>query len=326
MEDIGSYIELEFTCSGELFSDVPVNDIIRLNTCRAAIYHAARCYGVNKIWIAKYQCDVVRDFLLRKGLEVFYYDIDEQFNPLLQTNSEDSAIVLTNYFGVLGDRHFDALVPKYHNVIIDNAQAFFYPPREDSLNCYSPRKFVAAPDGAYVIGSGVNRFRYDRDVSSNTSQFLLMRYEYGCDGEGYKNKKNNDKRIDESDIKLMSSLTLALLRAVDYESVKKRRLRNYQYARELFDDMNKLDTSNVFDDDCIPMGYPLWTNCEIIPEFHKKRIFQARYWEYLINEKASDSLEYNFAKYITLLCTDQRYGFDEINWQYQIIMDLLKNG
>ena len=54
--DIGSYFELEFDKGKELFRDIPNNNIIRLNTCRAAIYHAVRCYNVKKVWIANYQC------------------------------------------------------------------------------------------------------------------------------------------------------------------------------------------------------------------------------------------------------------------------------
>ena len=57
--DLGSYIELEFKKGNDLFRNVSSNNIIYLNTCRAGLFHAVRCYGVKKVWIAKYQCDVV---------------------------------------------------------------------------------------------------------------------------------------------------------------------------------------------------------------------------------------------------------------------------
>ena len=325
-KDIGSFIELEFPKGNELFQDIPESDKIRLNTCRAAIAHACLCYGVNKVWIAKYQCDVVRDFLLRHGFEVFYYDIDEKFNPKLDSNESDSAIVLTNYFGILGDAHFDSLVSKYNNVIIDNAQALFYHPRKDSISCYSPRKFVATPDGAYVIGNNVNRFEYKKDISSLSSQFLLMREEFGCDGECYKNKKDNDKRIDASGILLMSDLTRMLLDSFDYDSIIKKRQINYQYSKELFNNINKLDIDNIDDKSAAPMGYPLWVdNVDIIPEFHKNRIYQARFWEYIIKENKAETLEYHFARYIALICIDQRYGKEEINYQNFIVKQCIQS-
>lgn len=320
MKDIGSFVELEFAKGKELFQYIPETDKIRLNTCRAAIAHAVKCYNVNKVWIAKYQCDVVRDFLIKQGFEVLYYDIDEKFKPILESNEIDSAIVLTNYFGILGDKHFDLLVKKYNNVIIDNAQALFYHPRTDSISCYSPRKFVASPDGAYVIGRNVNRFEYKKDVSSISAQFLLMRGEFGCDNECYKNKKENDKRIDSSDILIMSDLTQTLLDSFDYEKIIKIRQENYRYSRSLFDQINKIDIENIGDKEAAPMGYPLWIdNVEIIPEFHKKRIYQARFWEYLIQEDQKQTIEYHLAKYMALICLDQRYGKEEIDYQAEIV-------
>ena len=324
MKDIGSFVELEFAKGNELFKDISEKDKIRLNTCRAAICHAVRCYNVNKVWIAKYQCDVVRDFLTKQGLEVYFYDMDEKFNPLLDSNSSDSAIVLTNYFGILGNRHFDKLVEKFENVIIDNAQALFYPPRRDCISCYSPRKFVAVPDGAYVIGKDVNKFNYAQDISSISSQFLLMRDEFGCDSECYKNKKENDKRIDESGILLMSSFTQKLLDSFDYESIIKKRKENYKYSRKLFDKLNKLDMDFLTDEDAVPMGYPLWVdNVEIIPEFHNNHIYQARFWEYIIDNNERQTMEYHLARYMALICIDQRYGKEEIDFQAGIVQKCL---
>lgn len=326
MKDIGSYIELQFPKGKELFQSIPEQNILRLNTGRAAIYHAVRCYNVNKVWITKYQCDVVGNFLIKQGLEVIYYDIDENFEPQIEKNDVDSAIVLTNYFGILGDKHFLPLAKKYKNVIIDNAQALFYPPIDGCINCYSPRKFVACPDGAYVIGKNVNKFEYKQDTSSNFSQFLLMRGEFGCDGDCYKNKKENDKRIDNSGILLMSKLTHELLDSFDYDYIKEKRKLNYQYARSLFDKLNKINISKIGDKEAIPMGYPLWIdNVEIISKFHKNHIYQARFWEYIIDKNQKETLEYHLAKYMALICIDQRYGKEEVDFQAAVIRECIKD-
>lgn len=321
MKDLGSFIEYEFPEQQRLFSDVPQSDIMELNSCRAAIYHAIRCYGVSRVWIAKYQCDEVRDYLCSKGIEVFYYDMNLDFEPLFDgdCNSEDSAIVFSNYFGLLGDKHFLPLIRRFRNVIIDNAQALFYPPQTGCINCYSPRKFVAAPDGAYVIGENVNRFEYEEDRSSDTCQFLFMRQEYGCDMHAYSYKKQNDARIHADDIKRMSPLTRCMLSAVDYDAVIKKRKENYEYARSVFDRMNKFDLDQIADENCVPMGYPLLTDFEIIPTFHEYRIYQPRYWEYILDEAPKNNMEYQLAKYMALICIDQRYGREDIDYQYEVI-------
>ena len=323
MQDIGSYIELEFPKGRELFQDISEQDKIRLNHGRAAIYHALRCYGIKKVWLARYQCFVVRDFLWSKGIEVDYYEIDKDFKPLLESNEPDTAIVLNNYFGLLGDKHFEPLLKKYHNVIIDNAQAMFYPPKMDVLNIYSPRKFLSVPDGAYVIGKNVNRFSYEQDVSSDTAQFLLMRYEYGFNGNGYANKRANDERINTSDIKLMSKLTQILLDSFDYENILERRRANFAYARSQFDSINMLNLDELLGENVEPMGYPLMVDfAEIMPEFHKHHIYQKNYWEHILHETEPDSVEYKLSKYFTLVCTDQRYGKEEIDFQRDIIFRL----
>ena len=325
MRDLGSFIAYSFPKAEHLlFEDVCEENIIRLNSCRAAIYHAIRCYDVNKVWIARYQCDEVRDFLLKKGVTVLYYDMDSRFQPIFEeeVNSEDSAIVFSNYFGILGDRHFAPLIKRFRNVIIDNAQALFYPPQKGCINCYSPRKFVAAPDGAYVIGERVNRFTYETDFSSDTCQFLFMRQEYGCDMHAYAYKKENDKRIHEADVKLMSPLTQAMLDSVDYPAVKEQRKQNFAYARTLFDRMNLLDLDRIADDACAPMGYPLLTDFEIIPTFHEKHIYQPRYWEYILDEFPETSLEYRLTKYMALICTDQGCGKAELDYQYDLVMQI----
>ena len=324
MKDIGCFINLELPQGRELFRNIPSSDIIRLNSCRSAILHSIRCYNVKKVWIAKYQCDEVISFLKREKCELLFYDVDEEFNPLLDTNEQDTAIVLTNYFGLLGDRHFLPLIKKYKNVIIDNAQALFYHPIDGCLNCYSPRKFVGSPDGAYVIGKEVNKFEYEQDMSSDTSQFLLMHYEQGCEGDAYVRKKENDARINSSGIKLMSPLTYAILDSYDYERVIKKRKENFRYARKLFDRINKFSIGKLVEDDAVPMGYPLWNEkAEIIPEFHKNKIFQARYWEYLIDTASKESLECRWVKYMALICIDQRYGKEEIDFQNEIVKKCL---
>lgn len=110
MKDIGSYIGFEFDTGRELFRDIPENRIKRLNSCRAALCHAVRLYGVQKVYVAKYQCDEVFSFLEAQKIEVLPYDLDDDFCPVLEANPLDTAIILSNYFGLFGERHFAPLL------------------------------------------------------------------------------------------------------------------------------------------------------------------------------------------------------------------------
>ena len=59
---------------------------------------------------------------------------------------------------------------------------------------YSCRKFVGAPDGAYVVGKYAHKSveEYPQCYSSDTAAFLLKRIEYGCEGKGYEARSIND--------------------------------------------------------------------------------------------------------------------------------------
>lgn len=62
--EMGSFLELQFQSGMEYYKG-EVN-IARLNTGRAAIWHAFRVLGCTCIWLPYYQCDSVREFLTRK--------------------------------------------------------------------------------------------------------------------------------------------------------------------------------------------------------------------------------------------------------------------
>ena len=74
----------------------------------------------------------------------------------------------------------------------------------------------------------------------------------------------------------------------------------------------------------MPIGYTLGIDkTDIIPEFHKNHIYQARFWEYIITDNKQETLEYHLARYLALVCTDQRYGRKEIDYQKDIVQSLL---
>ena len=179
MKEIGSFIELELPDGRELYKGE--TDVARLNTGRAAIWHAFRVTGAKAIWIPYYQCETVREFLQRKGVVVKYYFQDNNFNPVNLYPDDDDAVLLVNYFGIMSRERMRILSVSCPNVIIDNCQAFFCKPLPDVLNVYSARKFVGVADGAYVIGRNAHQYadEYPQCYSSDTAAFLLKRIEYG---------------------------------------------------------------------------------------------------------------------------------------------------
>lgn len=324
--EIGSFIELQFKNGLEYY---PGNkDIIRLNTGRAAIYHAVRVLGSDTVWIPVYQCDTVREFLLRKGITVKYYHIDSSFNIIDFNKPENEAILIVNYYGIMSNSRMESLAKKYKNVIIDNSQAFFSNPIKDTMNVYSCRKFVGVPDGSYVIGSNAQKYldEYEQGYSSDTSLFLLERIEYGCEGKAYQSRMINENRIDSEDIKKMSKLTRKILDGTDYSFIKEKRKENFEYAAKLFNKFNKINPLLYYDNETVPMVYPLVVeNDNLIKELQKNKHFQGHWWSYILDENKANEFEAWLSRYIIPITIDQRYGKDELDFLESVISEVTKN-
>lgn len=318
MKEIGSFIELELPKGREYYSD-EIN-VARLNSGRAAIYHACKVLGVSNLWIPYYQCESVREFLIRKNISLKFYEIDSSFRPLGLEVSEDEAVLFVNYFGIFSQEQMSSLSAGYSKVVIDNSQAFFASPLPHALNVYSPRKFLGVPDGGYLIGDRAHLYTdsYPQSYSSDTASFLMERMEYGCEGKAYTSRQKNEERIDKEDVMQMSILTRTLLDSIDYDSVIQRRRENFHRAKVLFDEGNLL--SVLVDEKCVPMVYPLLKEDDALLDYmlsHKH--FQGRWWRYLIEERPSNTFEYRMSRYLLPITIDQRYNSTDIEYIYHLI-------
>lgn len=325
--EIGSFIELQFNKGHEWHQEEKYStmSIARLNSGRAAIYHAIYTLSCDTVYLPYYQCETVREFLQKKGIRIKYYHIDKNFSPMIETQQQaNEAIVLVNYYGIMSSQRMQTLAKNYHNVIIDNAQAFFCAPIERCMNVYSARKFIGVPDGAYVIGShadcGVEN--YPQGYSSDTSLFLLQRIEYGCEGKTYESRGKNESRIDSEDVMKMSPLTRTILDGAEYWKNREIRRKNFRYAHQLFKDINQLNPLQYYGDDTVPMVYPLLVEDDtLLPKLIKAKHFQGHWWAYVLHETAPESFEYWLSRYMIPITIDQRYGKEELEWLNKIIRE-----
>lgn len=310
--ELGSFLELQFKKVGEYYEN---EEKIRLNSGRAAIYHALRCLKKNIVYLPYYQCETVREFLKKKQIEVRYYHINEKFEPVCDEIDSEIPIVLVNYYGIMGNMRMQKLAKQFKHVIVDNCQAFFSKPIEECMNVYSARKFVGVPDGAYVIGEGVKRLKieYEQDYSSDTSLFLLQRIEYGCEGKAYQSRMLNEKRIDTSDIKRMSKLTETILGATDYENIIKKRKENFSYMESELGSINLIKPMQYVEDDTVPMVYPFVShNKELVRILLEHKHFQGQWWAYILDEIKEQCMETWLSEYMVPITIDQRYSKEEL--------------
>lgn len=318
--EIGSFIDLQLPKGLEYYNKT--ENIARLNTGRQAIWHALRITGCKTIWLPIYQCDSIRDTLIEKDVKIIYYKIDEAWNPIDLFPKSNEAVLLVNYYGIMSHDRMDTLSRKYKNVIIDNCQAFFCQPVENAMNVYSCRKFVGVPDGAYVIGKNAQKFtgEYVQGFSSDTSIFLLMRMEYGCEGKAYEARSINEHRIDNEGIRRMSKLTHSILDATDYDIIRNKRRENFEIASGLFAGINKINPHKYYDSSTVPMVYPLVVeDVGLIERLFQAKHFQGHWWSYICDEQPNNTFEHWLSKYMIPITIDQRYGLSELEYLNKVI-------
>lgn len=318
--EIGSFLELQLPRGRELYNQE--TDIARLNTGRNAIWHAFRVTGCKCIWIPIYQCDSIRETFEKKGVEMKFYHIDKNWDPIDLNPADDEAVLIANYYGIMSSTRMAELAGKYKNVILDCAQAFFCKPVEGALMVYSCRKFVGAPDGAYVVGKDAHKYveEYPQCYSSDTAAFLLKRIEYGCEGKGYEARSINEHRIDAEDCMKMSKLTRTLMDAEDYDYNISKRKDNFTYAHQLLGGINKIDPTMYMDDDTVPMVYPLVVEeDECIQRLFNAKHFQGHWWSYICEEQPVDTFEHWISRFVIPITIDQRYGKEEIDYLVNVI-------
>ena len=327
--EIGSFIELQWPQRLEFYSGDESRgmEIARLNSGKAALFHAFRVTACQAIWLPVYLCDCVRDFFQRKNIKIHFYHIDRNFEPIDLKFTKNEAVLLVNYYGMMSETRMRKLAAKYQHVIIDNCQAFFARPLENCQNVYSCRKFIGVPDGAYVIGKNAVTLQdeYPQGYSSDTALFLLQRIEYGCEGKAYQSRTVNENRVESEDIMKMSKLTRVILDGTDYQNIQKKRRENFQYADSLFRNFNCLSPDQFSDTFCVPMVYPfLAESNDLLGVLQANKHFQGHWWSYLLDENSSDSVEYWLSRYIIPITIDQRYGKEELDFLYQIVTKTLK--
>ena len=312
MKEIGGYIELELKKRNKYVH----SDLIKLNSGRNGIVYAIKAYNISEMWVPYYTCPVVWQAIEDAGCKLKYYSIDKNFLPTCSFNQYDY-ILYTNYFGVCSS-NISLLRKKYPNLIIDNAQAFFYKPC-GIASAYSPRKFIGVSDGGYVYCKKNIENAFERDFSYNRFSHLLKRTDVDSNF-GYQDFNTNDDSLIHADIKTMSNLTQSILSSIDYNYVIKKRRKNFNYLNKHLSSLNELKITIKND---VPMYYPfLSKNSNLRAKLVKEKVYVPMCWKEMDNRCLPDSYEIYLQQNLLPLIIDQRYNIEDM----KRIIDIIKNG
>lgn len=306
MKEIGGYFEFE-QCNGSEYYP----QALAVNCGRSAAVLLAKIRGYNKIYFPDYMCSSVKQAMIDNKIDYEIYSVGEDLKPVLDKSlSDNEAIYIVNYYGQLRDVVID-YKRKWRNVILDNAQDFFYSP--DFVDCiYTCRKFFGVADGGYItLSAGCNTEEYNRlpiDVSFDRMRFVMGRYEK-CASEFYKESVDNNDVFVGHPIMKMSKLTHNLMRSIDYVSVKRIRTDNFRYLHGRLSAINKFKAIKLIDG---AFMYPLRIKKGNIlrKELQQRKIYVPKLWPDVEQTGIANKL----ADEIVPLPCDQRYTIEDMEF------------
>lgn len=270
---------------------------------------------IDCIWVPFYICGDFITTLEENHIHTNYYHIDENFEIKEQIKPSES-VLYVNYFGIK-DSYIKSISKKFKNLIIDNSQALFNKPIDSLPTFYSLRKFIGVPDGGMLA---TNHFLPTEELqdyySFNSSDHLLIQADKDTES-GYNDFQLNEKRIIDSDISKMSSLSRKIAESVDASFVQSSRTNNYAFLHEkLSGDNNlKLEIPSLY-------TYPLLVeNGKQLRQFlQKHKVYTPQLWSDQL-KKIGNSLERHLIENIVHLPIDQRYSSTEMNFIVKLIND-----
>ncbi len=306
-EAFGGYLGLELAEHPAEWLD----KAYKFNSARAAFAHFVTQLNIGKVWLPRYICNTMIDFLSSQGTEITFYDINDEFEITTEIGLDPHSLLLyVNYFG-LCSRQAHKVIERYGaaNVVIDNSQAFFNKPFESLATIYSPRKYFGVPDGGLLYINGGNiQLPEQRDASSETRMSHLISRLSNSPEAAYQQYLEAEKAISKLQIKRMSRLTERLLRSIDYERAKIIRLGNARHLNKYLREYNQLNFT--INEDSVPLCYPFLPKVETSTreELIRKRVFLPCYWTEALCRVEEGGFEWALINRGLFLPCDQRYN------------------
>ena len=313
MKEIGGYIELDKYSLPMLHEGA-----VALNCGRNCLAYIIRSRKIKAIALPYLLCDSVIDLCEKDNVRVKFYHIDENFLPADVELCVDEWLYLVNFYGQLDNGQIAEIKDIYERVIVDNAQAYFAKPLENTDTIYTCRKFFGVADGAFLYTDNKLECEFPMDKSYERMDFLLGRFE-GTASDFYSEYTENNRLFKNEPIKEMSKLTDNLLRGIDYENVKNKRTENYNYLFDALAGINKLKLKRAEG----AFAYPLWlqNGAEVRKALQKDKIYIPTLWPNVFKEQWEGFMEYEFAKNILPIPVDQRYNTDDMEYILQLLQE-----
>ena len=308
MKKIGGFFELELAKSGSIYHD----DAIQLSTGRACVNYMLQVVKPSKVYVPFYCCDALFEPMIINKIPYEFYKITDQLEieNLPQLDSGE-LLICCDFFGIKSN-YIDKLRTIYgKQLIIDNSHSFYQKDYPSHISFTTARKYFGVPDGAFLYMT--NNDSIDRKIKRNTSISIdhNLHSLIGLQDLAFSEFSAYEKSL-HSRIEGISVISERLLSHVDFNEVRARRNKNFDFFRKEFNNINTLE---ILDNEVDSFCYPLLLSKPIsIKALHEEKIFIPTYWIDTVNRLGSEA--YDFECKITTellpLPIDHRYTIEDL--------------
>lgn len=316
---IGGFLEFDLPQIGASYHP----EAIALATGRSCINFIVQQEQIKRCYVPFYSCDsVVAPFEIN-GVEVIFYEIDEQLEPLaLPDLPEDTYFLYINFFGIK-TAVVDRLIERYSSrLIIDNVHLFFEKGYANNWSFTSARKYFGVPDGAYLYPPHNRSISIDLPRYSPPSIDHLINRLIGDRELAYQQNLAYEEALSPN-LEKMSHFSEKMLQAIDYQKVVEIRQENFSWLHEQLAAYNQLIINVPPNTTCF--RYP-FLPVNLIPKgpFYAQQLFIPSFWSDVHHREIEGfTWEKQLSKQLFPLPIDHRYRKDDLKRLVDFILDQL---
>jgi len=312
---------------------------LRLVNARSGLRLLAEHLQPAKIWLPAYLCESILGGLAPFEGKLQFYPVDVTHNisspEWLENVKAKDLVLVIDYFGWRPEK---SLLDQIHGtgayILEDASQAILTAGvgKGADYSLYSPRKFVAVPDGGVLRAEGISSLP---DVSLQQSpsawwfqafHAVMLRGEFdrhGGDRAWFKVFQSTENNSPIGSYGMSEFSDRALQAAFAYEVIASARIRNYHF---LVDYLGEWALRRNLPEGTVPLGFP-------IRIFHRDKIRQrlfdcgvypAIHWPIPAAVPAGFADSRRLAAEIMTLPCDQRYGLDDMARMADIIRETIR--
>ena len=348
MREIGSEFWLDYSnCESDITVDkVPswlekFGDVVFTNSGRSAISLMLKQIDSNipkNVLLPSYICESVILPFIKEGYNCYFYEINKDLSPNLESISSYKNIGIffhMGYFGFDTNINLNEIIKNFKNnltIVVEDITHTLFTNRpnieESDFYIGSLRKWLGLPTGG-ILCSSRNKLKHPSNENRNFFQIrkdaLFLKNLYMQSGK--KNIKNDylklfseAEEVLDNDIEpyKIDSLSLKILNELDYISLIAQRRSNFKVLLNLFRENEKIEP--IFKDipnNVCPLFFPIYikkNRDEIKKYLVKNKIYCPVHWplsDYISNNKKDNSF-WIYNHILSIPC-DQRYNSEDMS-------------